>query len=173
MRSVTPTRHHFQGERGNRTLATTFTVSGAATTPNSPSCVRRDSQPRMYMRGFAFFEKRKRRESNPHRPTGRPRLADACDEAGIRLSSRSSRQWAVVSRQRKAHIPFLPSAFILPPFPSCPRQELNLDFELRTLAWSPFHHGDFCRLSCLLPTAHSFTCLRQDSNLEHSVRSAA
>ena len=24
----------------------------------------------------------------------------------------------------------------------CPRQESNLDFELRTLAWSPFHHGD-------------------------------
>src|SRR3954453_12149965 len=24
----------------------------------------------------------------------------------------------------------------------CPRQELNLDLELRTLAWSPFHHGD-------------------------------
>src|SRR4051812_24616760 len=43
--SVTPTRpfHYFrslQGERGNRTLATTFTVSDAATTPNSPSFVR-------------------------------------------------------------------------------------------------------------------------------------
>src|SRR5260221_4311994 len=37
MRSVTPTRPNQQGEQGNRTLATTFTVSRAATTPNSPS----------------------------------------------------------------------------------------------------------------------------------------
>src|SRR5687767_11536937 len=53
----------------------------------------------------------------------------------------------------------------------CPRQESNLDFELRTLAWSPFHHGDGveCRMMkaecrvrrraalpsafCLLPSA--------------------
>src|SRR3954447_26358224 len=26
--------------------------------------------------------------------------------------------------------------------PYGPRQELNLDLELRTLAWSPVHHGD-------------------------------
>ena len=29
--------------------------------------------------------------------------------------------------------------------PSCPRQDLNLDFELRRLAWYPFHHGDCSR----------------------------
>ena len=28
------------------------------------------------------------------------------------------------------------------PDPHCPRQESNLDLELRTLAWSPFHHRD-------------------------------
>ncbi len=57
--------------------------------------------------------KRTRRDSNPHRPNERPRLANACDETDIRLSSKQ-----------------------------CPRQESNLDFELRTLAWSPFHHRD-------------------------------
>src|SRR5688572_6451063 len=36
------------------------------------------------------FGQRKRRDSNPHRPTGRPRLANACDETDIRLSSRHS-----------------------------------------------------------------------------------
>ena len=76
--------------------------------------------------------RRKRRDSNPHRPNERPRLANACDETDIRLSSDQT----------------------------CPRQESNLDFELRTLAWFPFHHRD----------AH---CLRQDSNPERSVRSAA
>jgi hypothetical protein len=58
-----------QGEQGNRTLATTFTVSGAATTPNPPSRHIRaittcHAEPRMYMRGCAT---RKRRDSNPHR----------------------------------------------------------------------------------------------------------
>src|SRR4051812_38283278 len=57
MRSVTPTRlnHRPQGELGNRPLATTFTVSGAATTPNSPFTSRSQrvpAEPRMYMRGF-------------------------------------------------------------------------------------------------------------------------
>src|SRR3954471_13696026 len=68
----------------------------------------------------------------------------------------------------------------------CPRQELNLDLELRTLAWSPFHHGDGikgrrqkdegrrkqCCLSLfrallfiLLPSAFPH-CPRQESNLE-------
>src|SRR2546423_1140834 len=86
MRSVTPTRPNQQGEQGNRTLATTFTVSRAATTPNSPTHLDRNlfPQPRMYMRGFPT---RKRRDSNPHRPTERPRLANACDETDIRLSS--------------------------------------------------------------------------------------
>ena len=46
----------FKGERGNRTLATTFTVSGAATTPNSPS-----------------VSQRKRRDSNPQGRSG-PRV---------------------------------------------------------------------------------------------------
>src|SRR5258706_8606621 len=47
MRSVTPTRPtNQQGEQGNRTLATTFTVSRAATTPNSPSHLDRNVFPR-------------------------------------------------------------------------------------------------------------------------------
>src|SRR5688500_7327851 len=56
--------------------------------------------------------KRKRRDSNPHRPTGRPRLANACDETDIRLSSKQTSP-----RQ-------------------CPRQDSNLDLELRGLTWS-------------------------------------
>ena len=35
------------------------------------------------------------------------------------------------------------SSILLPfAFLPCPRQESNLDFELRTLAWSPFHYRD-------------------------------
>ena len=36
---------------------------------------------------------------------------------------------------------------------SCPRQDLNLDFELRRLAWYPFHHGDCVRFA---PPARTF-----------------
>jgi hypothetical protein len=58
-----------QGERGNRTLATTFTASGAATTPSSPTSAEEEGL-------------------EPSPPvTRRPRLANACDETDIRLSS--------------------------------------------------------------------------------------
>ena len=75
VRTLTPIRQRyinqpFQGELGNRTLATTFTVSGAATTPSSPSRSAEEE-------GV---------EPSPH-DIARPRLANACDETGIRLSS--------------------------------------------------------------------------------------
>ena len=85
IRYTNETQSHQPGEQGNRTLATTFTVSRAATTPNSPTHLGSRRAP-LYMRGF---DTRKRRDSNPHRPTERPRLANACDETDIRLSSKA------------------------------------------------------------------------------------
>lgn len=90
--------------------------------------------------------KRKRRDSNPHRQQRRPRLANACDETDIRLSSNHA-----PARNRTWNSSFARS---------------------RGLHSTTGTRQASSRYSLLTPR-FSFTCLRQDSNPERSVRSAA
>ena len=45
-----------------------------------------------------------------------------------------------------------------PSTPHCPRQESNLDLELRRLAWFPFHHGDGKKCRMRNASAESRSC---------------
>ncbi|MDB5319274.1 MAG: hypothetical protein JWN40_905 [Phycisphaerales bacterium] len=59
---------------------------------------------------------RKRRDSNPHRPIKRTRLANACDETDIRLSSNSvgGRRYAVGGKEKSVSAyRLLPTAYFL------------------------------------------------------------
>ena len=145
MRTLTPTRHRLsqsntqKGASGTRTLATTFTASGAATTPEAPTSTVSCAQ-------------RKRRDSNPHRPTGRPRLANACDETDIRLSSnhmpppgiepglRASHARVVIRSTTGTDSRFIPHSSLIPPHIPARTRTRNAAFDAPHD--HPFQHGD-------------------------------
>src|SRR5258705_4335006 len=123
MLAVTPTRHWSSDRSAHRANW------GIEPSPRHSQC----RVLPLHQDRHSSFSRRKRRESNPHRPcTGRSRLANACDDAGIRLSSEAvgSGQSAVGSEE---NLFLLSTADCGLPTHSCPRQESNLDFEFRKL----------------------------------------
>ena len=164
MRTLTPTRPRdahivsFKGERGNRTLATTFTVSDAATTPNSPSHSGRGGIRTPRAAQARAFSKRVR----PSR---------------IRVSSNRRMKDEGRRMNKDGHRFFLihPSSFILLPCSTVPARTRTWTSSFASSCDHPFHHEDEAFSSCFTHHISRFVshCPRQDSNPERSVRSAA